>query len=692
MQRMDALSEALARMLKRQAETERRLAEIEKALRIERAEAPQPERVPEVAPLPPPAPPPPPSPRAELPPLPPVTPPAPGPPQLETTVGLAWVNRIGAVTLALCVAFIFKYAVDNEWIGPAGRVALGAFAGLAALGAADWTWRGGQKTYAQGIAGLGLAILYLSFYASFGFYHLVAPSAAFVLMLMTTAMAAVAALRYEAEAIAALGLLGGFATPLLLSTGGDRPWVLFNYILLLNLGALWVSRMQKWKRLEGLAFLGTVVIFGGWMEDRFTPEKSTVAALFAFIYYGLFAASNIPPIFYLSQTLIMLAMPQIFRERNGSYAVSSLLLAASGLLIGDWRNRAAAAGVAFAAFWMGYAAWISDFRFSPNEGEIFLFLTAAFALFLSWIGWRFLVRKAAFTRVDALLLALNGAAYFGVSYDLLQKDYEPYLGLFAVAVAAAHLLVGYLLWQALPAENRDTRPVLLAIGIALTFVTLAAPIQFAGYRITMAWALEMAALAWIGSRAKSKGATYAAFAVFFLVLLRLHDEDAWIFGSSTDYSLFANTRFLTFVIAAVSAWGAAFWTAEKIRGIFYLGGHYVMLFGLCLEAVGWTSRHVAPENLTSAQSAAVSILMGSYALLLIAVGVLYRSAIDRIVGLGLIGLVIGKLYFYDVWLLVRIYRIVAFGALGALLLLTSYVYSRNRASIENWWNERKQSS
>ena len=52
------------------------------------------------------------------------------------------------------------------------------------------------------------------------------------------------------------------------------------------------------------------------------------------------------------------------------------------------------------------------------------------------------------------------------------------------------------------------------------------------------------------------------------------------------------------------------------------------------------------------------------------------------------GLVVAKLYLYDVWLLVRIYRIAAFGALGALLLLTSYVYSRNRASIEAWWNAR----
>ena len=113
-----------------------------------------------------------------------------------------------------------------------------------------------------------------------------------------------------------------------------------------------------------------------------------------------------------------------------------------------------------------------------------------------------------------------------------------------------------------------------------------------------------------------------------------------------------------------------------------------MLWGLGLEAIEWTARNVSPENLRSAQSAAVSILMACYAVVLIAAGIIYRSGVNRLAGLGLIAVVVVKLYFYDVWLLVRIYRIVAFGALGGLLLLTSYVYSRNRAAIENWWNDR----
>jgi uncharacterized membrane protein len=73
--------------------------------------------------------------------------------------------------------------------------------------------------------------------------------------------------------------------------------------------------------------------------------------------------------------------------------------------------------------------------------------------------------------------------------------------------------------------------------------------------------------------------------------------------------------------------------------------------------------------------------------LLIGAGVGSRTLINRVLGLGLIGLVVVKLYVYDVWQLVRIYRIVAFAVLGALLLITSYLYSRYREKIEAWWHE-----
>jgi uncharacterized membrane protein len=136
-ERMDAISEALARLVRRQQAIEERLARIEDALGVAPpapvppTPAAVPEREPEV-----PAP-------SALPPPPPSRP-------FETRMGLTWINRIGVVTLVLGVAFFFKYAVDNQWIGETGRVALGVLAGLLLLGIADAFWRRAQETFAQG--------------------------------------------------------------------------------------------------------------------------------------------------------------------------------------------------------------------------------------------------------------------------------------------------------------------------------------------------------------------------------------------------------------------------------------------------------------------------------------------------------------------------------------------------------------
>jgi uncharacterized membrane protein len=119
----------------------------------------------------------------------------------------------------------------------------------------------------------------------------------------------------------------------------------------------------------------------------------------------------------------------------------------------------------------------------------------------------------------------------------------------------------------------------------------------------------------------------------------------------------------------------------------YFAGQVVLLWGLTMEIIGWAERSTPPQNLLSVETVAVSILFGVYAVVLVSVGVGTRTAINRIAGLGLIGLVIVKLYLFDVWQLERIYRISAFVALGLLLMGTSFLYSRFRRLIESLWRD-----
>jgi uncharacterized membrane protein len=691
-ERMDALTEAIVRLLTRMDQMEARLARLEGPQPVVVSAQPV-ETAPPPSPMVPPPLPPPVEEQPAAPDIPafapspePASPPA-RPQQLETRVGLMWMNRIGVLTLIIGVAFVFKYAIDNQYIGETGRVILGVLAGLVTLAAGDVLWRREQKVFAQGVCGLGVSILYLSFYATFGFYHLLPQAAAFVLMVMVTAMAGALALRYDAAAIAALGMLGGYATPLLLSTHHDAPWTFFSYLFLIDLGGVAVARVRRWRSLTLLAFLATSILYTAWYLEWFKPEKHTVATVAALAFYALFAFIEWRWIFFSTQVLAGVALAAIWPEAT-PFLVWSLIVGAAGLAIADQTGSPTAALFSFATFWAASGIWFASNGRPEEIGSPFLLLTVGFVMYLAWTPFERLVRGIPIRSQHLIVLALNGGAYFGFSYALLRLQYHAWMGLFAVAVAGLHLLIGMKLWQARSPERDDTRPVLLALGIALTFLTLAVPVQFTGYSITLSWAVEAAALVWISRKTNQDRVWFGAAAVYAFVFFRAFAFDAFI---PPAHPLLANSRFVTFAVAAVSFWLGAWWLRSiRVPAIVaVVAGHFVMLSAGLFELNDWAGTHVRVENQASVIAIGVSILMAVYAVILIAIGVGYRSVLDRILGLGLIALVVLKLYLYDVWEASRLFRMAAFVSLGVLLLLTSYLYSRFRPMIESWWRNEE---
>jgi uncharacterized membrane protein len=152
------------------------------------------------------------------------------------------------------------------------------------------------------------------------------------------------------------------------------------------------------------------------------------------------------------------------------------------------------------------------------------------------------------------------------------------------------------------------------------------------------------------------------------------------------YSAFANRRFLTFTVSAASLGIASrFARTRESQSLAYGAAHLVMLWALGLEVAGWAGRTSDPQDVANVVSTGISILMAVYATALVVIGVALRSALNRILGLGLFAMVILKLYLLDVWSLSRGFRITAFLALGGLLLLVSYLYSRYKPALERLW-------
>lgn len=191
---------------------------------------------------------------------------------LEKFMGVKLFAWLGGVAMFFGVIFFVKYAFEKNLIPPALRIALGFVTGAGLLGGGLWTHRLVKyRVLAQALCATGVLILYGVTFAAHAIYHFEAFGTVptFAVMAVITAVAFLTAVRFEALVVAVLGMLGGFLTPILLSTGQDQVFGLFGYIALLDIGLLAVARHRNWRFLTGAAAVGTVMMQIGWFMKFF---------------------------------------------------------------------------------------------------------------------------------------------------------------------------------------------------------------------------------------------------------------------------------------------------------------------------------------------------------------------------------------------------------------------------------------
>ncbi|BDC52483.1 hypothetical protein F183_A47980 [Bryobacterales bacterium F-183] len=608
---------------------------------------------------------------------------------IESNVGLKWINRIGVVTVLIGIVFFFKYAVDNEWVGPAGRVLIGVFTGLLALLAGDRLWHRGQEVFAQGVQALGSAVLYLSFFAAYSFYDLIPQAAAFVLLLATTALTGALSLRYNARTPLLLALFGAYMTPFLLSKGEPNDLFFLCYMLMVNAAAMFVARMKDWKSVETIALLGMWILNMAWNGDRASKAGRHLGVVFTALNWAVCAASPNVWVPMLAQFGASISLGIAFEEQwEGGVQLMLVALFFAGLAVSWVKKLPFGAGVALLSYWVGVAV-VSAPRIAEHVTELALCYTVVHLGVFAWTAVRASSATGSQTKSDLLSVAASGAIYFGAMYALLRTEYSAYLGLFTVAVAASYLLLGYLLYRGVPAENRDLSGPLLAAGLALAFLALAVPIQLTGYRITIGWAIQSAALTWIAYKLKDWRVLLASGFLAFLAIARLAGEDAMLYWPPIEggYTLLLNPRFVSFFAVFVSLMLSAYWMSKMPEvpkqgaAVPYLLSHLFFIWGLHLELFAYIDSRTDLASPTSLKALISSLILAGYGFQFIASGFARRAAFPRILGLILFGIVIVKLYIYDIWLLAVGYRMVAFIALGAMLLAGSYLYSRFRDKL-----------
>jgi len=227
--------------------------------------------------------------RTPLPQPPPALPPTPAKSEpsfnWEQFVGVklfAWIAGVGLLFTAI---YFLKYSIDHGWIPPAVRAALGFLAGAGLIVGGLASIRRAFATAGQTLVGTGIVVLYAVTvacrrYYEFDFFSDASATGTLAsggFLVLITVAAFLLAIRLDAQVIALLGLLGGFATPIMLSTGVDNPPGLFGFIAVLDLGLLAIALHRRWDYLATLAALGTVIMEIGWSAEFFAVGKLPTA-------------------------------------------------------------------------------------------------------------------------------------------------------------------------------------------------------------------------------------------------------------------------------------------------------------------------------------------------------------------------------------------------------------------------------
>ena len=216
-------------------------------------------------------------------------------PDLEKFIGENILSKVAITILVIGIAFFVKFAIDKEWINEVARVGIGVLCGGIVLGFAHRLHKR-FKAFSSVLVAGGIAIFYFTIGIAFHEYHLFGQTMAFVIMLLITAFSVFISVLYDRVELAALSLIGGFATPFMVSTGQGNYMVLFIYVLVLDLGMLVLAYLRKWNLVNIMAYCFTVILYMGWLETKVIGEENAPykgAMIFAAIFYVVFVLMNI---------------------------------------------------------------------------------------------------------------------------------------------------------------------------------------------------------------------------------------------------------------------------------------------------------------------------------------------------------------------------------------------------------------
>ena len=675
---------------------------------------------------------------------------------LEKFVGENLISKLGIVITVIGVAIGAKYSIDHQLISPLTRIILGYLMGIGLLGF-GFKLKKNYENYSAVLVSGAMAIMYFITFAAYSFYGIMSQSITFVLMVVFTVFTVIAAIKYNKQVIAHIGLVGAYAVPFLLSDGSGKVVVLFSYMSIINIGILVIAFRKYWKSLYYSSFALTWIIYLSWYGSKYSlTEHFSLAILFSvtffIVFYTIFLAYKLlrnekyeilDVIMLLSNSFLfygvgytLLADHSVYQQMLGlftiinaliHFAVSiiiykqklsdrNLLYLVSGLVLifitiaipvqldGNWVTL----------LWVGEAAllfWIGRTRNIPFYEKLSfpLMLLAFLGILIDWkINYSTQIDKLnimiplfnvnflsslLFIGSFGFINIVNQNKNFSQAYQnkrdlsVIINFCMPAILLFVIYASFFIEIAGYFNRMLDNEVYRHSSSVSYSISELQKFKT----IWLINYSLLFLTLLSFVNIKMI--KMSKLGAINLVLNVFVILVflldglyklseLRESYLEQTINGFSNGNVFTIGIRYISFALLA-----ALFMAIYQYIRQEFIKERYMLAFDILLyltiiwivssELINWMDI----AHSTQSYKLGLSILWGTYSLLMIVLGIWKKKKHLRFGAIALFAVTLLKLFLYDISYLDTISKTIVFVSLGILLLIISFLYNKYKNFI-----------
>lgn len=364
--------------------------------------------------------------------------------------------RVGLLVLFIGIAFLLKYVAERTTVPIEFRY-IGILLGSLIMMILGWKLKNKRPGYAISMLGSGIGVLYLTLFAAMRLHGLLSPETVILLLIATVFLSAGLAILADSMALAVIGMIGGYAAPILTSTGSGSHVHLFSYYLLLNTGVFFIAWFKSWRILNVVGFIATFGIGSIWGYQYYktaylwSVEPFLIISFLMYTFIALiFAMKQKPHLKGINDGTLIFGTPLVgfalqaalMKDTEYGLAYSALALGAfySGLSFILYKMKKAYLKdlyESFIALAIGFATLAIPLAF---DGRVTSAMWVAEGSALVWVGIR---QTRLLPRLSGYALTLLGALMFFIeknpNTDLIPLLNADYIGVLIISIASTFM-------------------------------------------------------------------------------------------------------------------------------------------------------------------------------------------------------------------------------------------------------------